>query len=265
MTDHTLLADLQFPESARWRDGRLWLADWMAGRVLAVDPATGAAETKLELRALPLCFDWLPDGRLLVVDGTERRLLRQEPDGTLTTVADLRAVQDSPWNEIAVDARGNAFVNSIGFEFPGGEFRPGVVAVVTPDGQVRRVAEDVAFPNGMVVTAAGELVVGESYGSCLTAFTIEPDGGLTGRRTLARLEGSAPDGLCVDGDAVWFAEVPGRRCVRVTADGAVDRVVEAEDGCFSCVVGDGTLFALTAQYGPRGIAPGTGKVLAISL
>jgi sugar lactone lactonase YvrE len=117
----------------------------------------------------------------------------------------------------------------------------------------------------MVVSPAGELIVGESYASCLTAFTIEPGGGLSGRRTLARVEGSAPDGLCLDGDAVWFAEVPGRRCVRVAPDGTVDRVVDAPDGCFSCVIGDGTLFALTAQWGPRGLGAGTGKVLAITL
>ncbi|GAA2332570.1 SMP-30/gluconolactonase/LRE family protein [Dactylosporangium salmoneum] len=262
MTD-TLLSGLGIPESARWRDGRIWLADWGAGEILAIKPG-GPAEVMARLDALPICFDWLPDGRLLVVDGSGRRLLRQEPGGELTAVADLRAVADAPWNEIAVDARGNAYVNSIGFDFPGEEFRPGLVALVTADGDVRQVAGDLMFPNGMVV-AGGDLVVAESYAGQLTAFTIGPGGELTGRRVLASVPDSAPDGICLDAGFIWYADVPNRRCVRVSPQGAVDRVVETPDGSFSCAVGDGTLFALTAGWGPQGPVPDSGKVLAVPL
>jgi sugar lactone lactonase YvrE len=261
----TLLTGLNIGESPRWHDGRLWLANWGAGEILAVS-ADGAAEVMLRLDALPLCFDWLPDGRLLAVDGTARRLVRQEPDGALTTVADLRDIADAPWNEIAVDARGNAYVNSIGFDFPGGEFRPGVVALVTPDGTATRVAGDVAFPNGMLVTPGGSLVVAESYASRLTAFDIASDGSLTGRRVLAGVPDSAPDGICLDDEGfIWYGDVPGKRCVRVSPQGAVDRVIELEDGCFACAVGGGTLFMLTAQWGPQGAQSRTGKVVTVTL
>ena len=131
-----------------------------------------------------MCIDFLPDGRLLVVDSAQRRLLRREPDGSIVTHADLAPVSQKPWNDIVVDARGNAYVNTIGFDFPGGEPAPGSVVLVTPEGAVRRVAEDLAFPNGMAITADGStLIVAESHGNRLTAYDIGPDGDLaTGAR-----------------------------------------------------------------------------------
>jgi sugar lactone lactonase YvrE len=111
-----------------------------------------------------MCIDFLPDGRLLVVDSAQRRLLRLEPGGSLVTHADLSGVSAKPWNDIVVDDRGNAYVNTIGFDFPGGEFAPGLVVLATPAGNVRQVAGDVAFPNGMAITPeGGTLIVAESY------------------------------------------------------------------------------------------------------
>jgi sugar lactone lactonase YvrE len=77
--------------------------------------------------SFPMCIDFLPDGRLLVVDSAQRLLLRREPDGSLVTHADLSGVSAKPWNDIVADDRGNAYVNTIGFDFPGGEFAPGLV------------------------------------------------------------------------------------------------------------------------------------------
>ena len=145
-------------ESPRWHDGRLWFSDWTGGQIVAVDDA-GRTEVVLEHRSLPLCFDFLPDGRLVLVSNQEGALLTLEPDGTLATYADLTAVSDLGCNDIVVDGRGYAFVNSPHFDFatgpPPGEVQPGRVGVVTPDGVARVVADDLAFPNGMAVTADG--------------------------------------------------------------------------------------------------------------
>lgn len=259
----TLLTGLHIGESPRWHDGRLWLANWGAGEVLAVS-ADGVAEVMLRLDAFPLCFDWLPDGRLVVVDGSARRLLRREPDGSLTTLADLSVLADGPWNEIAVDGRGFVYVNGVGFEFPGGDYAPGVVALVTPDGAARVVAGDVAFPNGMAVSGQ-TLLVAESYAARLTAFDIAADGGLSGRRVWASVPDSAPDGICLDAGFVWYGDVPNRRCVRLSPQGGVDRVIELEHGCFACAVGDGTLFMLTAEWGPSVASERTGRVVTVTL
>jgi sugar lactone lactonase YvrE len=142
-----LLVDgLAFGESPRWHDGRLWFSNWGTGEVRAVD-AEGKSEVMASVppETLPFSIDWLPDGPLLIVAGS--RLLRQE-DGALVEHADLSGVGDL-FNEIVVDQRGYTFVNGGSFDFT----KPGVIAVVTPEGEVRQAAEGIAFGNGMA--AAG--------------------------------------------------------------------------------------------------------------
>jgi len=254
-------------EAPRWHDGRLYFSDWTAGEVVAVDDA-GRTEVVARVRSLPLCSAWLPDGRLLIVSSAEGRLLRREPDGSLVTHAELG---EAGWNDIVVDGRGNAYVNSVGYDMTAGEApRPGHVVLATADGAVRRVAEDLAFPNGMAVTADNAtLVVAESHGERLTAFDVGGDGGLTGRRVFAEL-GEAPDGICVDAEgAVWYATVPGRRCARVADGGRVLASVELDRGGFACVLGGPdrrTLFATVADWRPdlpELVPAGSGQVQAV--
>jgi sugar lactone lactonase YvrE len=172
-----LLEGVVFGESPRWHDGRLWFSDCGANQVIALG-LDGSHEVRVTDPSFPMCIDFPPDGRLLVVDSAKRRLLRCEPNGSLVTHADLSGVSVKPWNEIVVDNQGNAYVNTIGFDFPGGEFRPGLIVVVTPEGDVRQVADNVAFPNGMAITSDGlTLIVAESYGNQITAFDIGVDGG----------------------------------------------------------------------------------------
>jgi sugar lactone lactonase YvrE len=249
----TLVSGIAMGESPRWRDGQVYFCDWIPGTIVRVDPDTGATTVVAEARDMPLCIDWLPNGQLLAVSGRSQQLLRVG-DGTLARHA---ALGPGLWNEIAVDRRGNVFVNDIGFEFPGGEFRPGRVCVLTPGAdQPREVAGGLAFPNGMVVKD-DTLIVAESYAGQLTAFDIAPDGGLGGRRVFAAVEGSAPDGICVDAQgAVWFADVPNQRCVRVAEGGAVLATVDADRGCFSCAVHDDTLYVTANNWGADGATDG---------
>jgi len=258
MSDLRVLMDgIVFGESLRWHDGRLWFADWARRQIIAVD-LDGKSEVMLRAPGddfTPLCLDWLPDGRLLFVSVATRGVVRQEPDGALVTHADLGGACDvQQWNEIAVDHRGNAYVNNIAFDFPGGDFRPGLVAVATPDGAVREVAGGFGFPNGMAVTPDGStLLVAESYAHVLTAFDIMPDGGLTNRRTWAHLgDAAAPDGICLDAEgAVWYGDVPNRHCRRVAEGGDVLETIALDRGCFACALGgdDGrTLFMVAREW-----------------
>jgi sugar lactone lactonase YvrE len=233
-----LMSDLALGESPRWHDGRLWFSDWGTHEVIAVDQA-GSREMIASVPSMPLCLDWLPDGRLLVVSGGEGLLLRRETDGSLVAHADLTSLSAYAWNEIVVDGRGNAYVNCICFDFPAGDFAPGIIAVVAPDGSARQVADGVAFPNGMVVTPDNStLILAESYGGCLTAFDIDADGGLSNRRVWADLDGGAPDGICLDaaGD-VWYGDVPNKRCVHVREGGEVLQRIDLDRGCFACTLG----------------------------
>ena len=233
-----LMAGLVFPESPRWHDDRFWVSDWGAHEVIAFD-LEGKREVVARVASFPMCIDWLPDGRLLVVSAADGRLLRQEADGSFATHADLSGLGKHPWNDIVVDGRGNAYVNNIGFDFAGGEVRPGTVALVTPDGSARQVADGVAFPNGMVVTPDNStLIVAESYGKKLTAFDIAADGGLSNRRLWADLGDGTPDGICLDAEgAIWYADVPNKRCVRVREGGDVLQTVDLDRGCFACMLG----------------------------
>jgi sugar lactone lactonase YvrE len=257
-------------ESPRWHDGRLWFCDWGRREVVAVDQA-GRSERLEGTPVHPWSIAWQDDGSLLFTAAGEAALLRRDAAGALSTVADLAAIGVG-WNEIVTDSRGNTFLDAVGFDLMAGEApRPGLVAVVTPDGTAREVAGDVQFPNGMAVTPDGStLIVAESYGRRLTAFDVADDGGLSGRRTWADLGDGAPDGICVDAEgAVWYADVPNRNCTRVAEGGTILDVVEVDRGCFACMLGgaDGrTLFILAAQWtGPEGMFTGapTGQVLAV--
>ena len=266
---HILMTDIGLGESPRWRDGRLWFADWGAQAVIAVD-LQGRSEIVARSPSAPFSIDWLPDGTLLLLSGGEGRLLRQEPDGSFAVHADLTGLSAKPWNELVVDGRGAAYVNTIGFDFPDGEFAPGSVAVVAPDGSARQVADDVAFPNGMAVTPDNAtLILAESYANQVTTFDIAPDGSLENRRVWSALDGY-PDGICLDADgAVWYADVPNQRCVRVRQGGEVLQEIELDRGAFACMLGRDdrqTLFILAASWGDESTAEqaSTGQLLTVA-
>ncbi len=264
------MSGISFGESPRWHDGRLWFSDWGAEELLAVD-LDGHSELIVRVPSFPFCFDWRPDGRLLIVSARARALLTIGPDGALETHADLSVLSDRPPNnEIVVDGRGNAYVNGGGFDLGAGEeFKPGTVALLTTDGALRQVANDLAFPNGMAVSPDNStLIVAESYGRCLTAFDIATDGSLSGRRIWADLGDGVPDGICLDAEgAVWYGDVPNRCCVRVREGGEVLETISLDRGCFACMLGgeDGrTLFLIAREWhGPANMAggSGTGQVL----
>ena len=258
----TLLTGLAMGESPRWHGNRLWFSDWGAQEILAVD-LDGRSEVIVRVPfGLPFCIDWLPDGRLLIVSGREGLLLRRERDGSLVTHADLRGLSDKGWNEIVVDGRGNAYID-------GG---PGI-ALLTPDGAVRQVADSIAFPNGMAVMPDNStLIIAESHGKRLTAFDIAGDGSLANRRVWADLGNGVPDGICIDAHkAIWYADVPNKRCVRVREGGEVLQTINLDRGCFACMlggVGNRTLFLIATEWrGMENIAEvaraRTGQVLTV--
>jgi sugar lactone lactonase YvrE len=271
---HILMNGIEFGESPRWHEDRLWFSDWAAQEIIAVDQQ-GAWEVMIRVSfpSIPMCIDWLPDGRgPLVVAPSDGLLLRWEPDGSLVTHADPSALSDAGWNEIVVDGRGNIYVNGPGFDLMAGEeFAPGIIALVTPDGEARQVADGIAFPNGMVVTPDNStLIVAESYGKQLTAFDIAADGGLSNRRVWADLGGGVPDGICLDAEgAVWYADVPNECCVRVREGGEVLHRIDLDRGCFACMLGGAdnrTLFMIATEWrGPESMSDGsrTGQVLTI--
>jgi sugar lactone lactonase YvrE len=245
-----LIDGLRFPEGPRWHDGRLWFSDMHSQQVLAVD-LDGSMETIATVPQDPSGLGWLPDGRLLVVSMRDRRLLRLDPGG-LVEVADLSAVAPFHCNDMVVDARGRAYVGNFGFDLQGGE-QPlaTTLALVDPDGRVRVAADSLRFPNGTVITPDGRtLIVGESFGACLTAFDIAEDGSLGGRREWARMTGAVPDGICLDAEgAIWVASPVGGGVLRLLEGGEITHRVEVEHEAYACMLGGPerrTLFICTS-------------------
>ena len=248
----TLVTGLVVGESPRWHDGRLWYANWGAQEIRTVDDSGIGEVIAVGPKPVGYCIDWLPDGALIVTG--EDSLLRRAADGSFTTHADLSALGEG-WNEVTVDGRGNIYVNSVGFRFGQEDFRPGTIAVVRPDGTATQVADNIAFPNGMVITPDNStLVIAESWANKLSAFDIESDGTLSNRRVWAEV---SADGICLDAEgAIWCSGVSGNRpeCLRVREGGEVLEQVTLDRACFACMLGgeDGrTLFLMTAEW--RGV------------
>ena len=274
-----LLTGLVFGESPRWHDQRLWCVDMGAHEVIAAD-LEGNSEVIVRVPTGLSAIDWLPDGRMLIAPWSGRHLLRQEPDGSLVTHADLTSLSEYPWNDMVVDGRGNAYIGNLGWNFPNGEFHPGILALVSPDGTARQVADDLYFPNGVVVTPDNStLIIAELRGRRLTAFDINPDGSLSNRRVWADLAGTIPDGICLDAEnTIWYASLalqPGQGPVRVREGGQVVQAIDGIEGgvCIACMLGGTngrTLFLMVNRPGPPDVtqwgtsdAPRAGRVLTI--
>ena len=273
MADQTksLLENLTFPEGPRWHEGRLYFSDFYAHEVVAVDMA-GQRETIVEVPGQPSGLGWTPDGRLLVVSMTDRRLLRLDPGG-LVEVADLSALANYHCNDMVVDEQGGAYVGNFGFNsHDGSEFKAADLIRVDPDGSVSVAAAGLAFPNGSVITPdGGTLIVGETRGNILSAWNRAPNGTLSNRRVWADLGAGFPDGICLDAEgAVWVADPRNKETIRVLEGGEVtDRISTGEMGSFACMLGGEdrrTLFICTClQSGPDTAALRSGRIETVEV
>lgn len=239
----TLISRLGYGESPRWHDGKLWFCNWTMQEIVAID-SRGKIETTIPLpfTSFPFSIDWLPNGQLIIVSASDQPLMRMEANGTLVPHADLSSLQVKTWNEIVIDNKGNIYING-----------DDIIALVAADGFVKKVADKISFPNGMLLTHDNStLVIAESHGKCLTAFDINDDGSLATRRIWADLGDGVPDGICLDEEgAIWYADVPNKRCVRVREGGEVLQVVQLDKGCFACALGGTdkkTLFIMVAEW-----------------
>jgi sugar lactone lactonase YvrE len=257
-----LAGGVYFGEGPRWHDGRLWFSDFYAHAVKSVSLA-GDVRTEVEIDDQPSGLGWAPDGSLLIVSMTKRRVLRRAPDGAISVHADLGHVATFHCNDMVVDSQGGAYVGNFGFDLDAAIHARGVpdvlanhptakLAYVAPDGQVRIAAEDMHFPNGPVITPDGKtLIVGETLAAALTAFDIGPNGDLSNRRVWAPLTPAVPDGICLDAEGcIWVANPIAPQCLRVAEGGEVKEVIDTAAPCYACMLGgdDGkTLFMLTAS------------------
>jgi sugar lactone lactonase YvrE len=251
MSDWTLLVDgIDFAEGPRWHDGALWYSDFYQRTIARVTPDGERTVVYSGLDDQPSGLGWLPDGRLLVVFMTTRRVMRDDGDGALVEHADLSAVAAWHCNDMVVAADGTAYVGNFGFDLAAGAtFATADLALVRPDGTVEVAAPAMAFPNGSVITPDGStLIVGQSFGGYYVAFTIGDDGSLTDRRQWADIPGTAPDGCALDAaGGIWFSDALGSQVIRVEQGGNVTDRVPTPMPTYACMLDDnGTLYAMCA-------------------
>jgi sugar lactone lactonase YvrE len=253
MQRQVLVEGRAFLEGPRWRDDRLWFSDVPAGEVLTTD-MEGRCECVAAIDGAPSGLGWLPDGTLLVARGVPAAVLAVSAAGSVRQYADLSGIATFPLNDMVVDTSGRVWVGTCDIA---GIPEPSLSQLlhIDEDGSVSVVDDVMRFPNGSVLTPdGGTLIVAETFGSGLTAFSIDAEGRATGKRDWARVPGSFPDGICLDAEgAVWFADAIGRAAVRVREGGEVVDRVEVDQDCFACTLGgqDGrTLFLLLGEFGP---------------
>ncbi len=271
-----LTEGLYFGEGPRWHNGRLWFSDFYAHAVKSVG-SDGVQRIELELDDQPSGLGWLPDGRLLVVSMAELKVLRQDSDG-LKVHADLSELSVHLCNDMVVDNTGRAWVGNFGFDLDALVEEKGVDAAlmdhpstnlvrVDPNGSVHLASSEMHFPNGMVISPDGKiLIVAETLSMCLTAFDIGADGSLSNRRIWAAVGMRAPDGIALDADGhVWVANAIDSECVLVAEGGEILQTVETSQPCYACMLGgdDGrTLYLMTAQSSDKNeaLASPAGKI-----
>jgi sugar lactone lactonase YvrE len=271
----TTVADgFHFLEAPRWHDGRLWFSDFYGYLVRSMREDGSDIREEASVPGQPSGLGWLPDGRLLVVSMVDRKVLRREPDGTMSVHADLSGHATGHTNDMVVDAHGRAYVGNFGFDLMAGDpIETAALHRVDPDGTVTEVADDLWFPNGCVITAGGVLVVVETFGNRVTAFDVTDGGDLVNRRVWAEFGPLptdrgvaeslaqvtvAPDGACLDAEGgLWIADAIGDRLIRVVEGGTITEVVDPGSPVYACGLGGSTgttLFACAApdfHAGPR--------------
>lgn len=255
-TGQVLATGIRFGEGPRWHKCELWFSDMHAQRVMRM-AADGEVRQVITVPQNPSGLGWLPDGRLLVVSMLDRRILCWD-GAALSQHADLSALASHPCNDMVVDSLGRAYVGHFGFDKWGGAaLASASLLCVEPGGNVREVATELSFPNGLVISPDGQtLIVAESYGGRLTAFRREKNGDLSGRRLWADMpEMAVPDGICLDTDGgIWVALPRSKQCIRVREGGEVTHRIVLEQGAFACMLGGGhgkTLYVMTAASSDR--------------
>lgn len=273
----TVIEGIDFGEGPRWHDGRLWFSDFFQQTISSVEihsDGSGTRHVELEYDGRPSGLGWLPDGRLLFVSMLDRKVMRQEADGSVVVHADLSSVAGGHCNDMVVSSTGIAYVGNFGFDMDAGEsVATTTLAIVFPDGRVVADDHELLFPNGSVLTdSESTLMVGESFGGQFTAFTVDDDGLLTEPRIWATVEGTAPDGCTLDEDgAIWFSDAVGKQIVRVVGSGDIDDLstirIGTPNNTYACMLGgdDGrTLFVLLCEDANPDVAAGsaTGSIIS---
>ncbi len=250
-----LIEGLIFPEGPRWHNHQFYFSDMNDGKVICAD-LSGNTRTLIDMPGPCSGLGWRPDGTLLVVSMLDRCLMSWD-GAQLHLVCDLYDLATYHCNDMVVDALGRAYIGNFGFDLNSGQpLKTAEIIMVTPDGNARVVADGLRFPNGTVITPDQQtLIVGQTFGKCLTSFDIQPDGSLENQREWAPLPGIYPDGICLDTqNGIWVACPRTATVYRVEQGGKITHSIKVKTNAYACMLGGEdrrTLFIATSGTSHR--------------
>lgn len=262
---------VDFGEGPRWHDERLWFSDFYRQGIFSI--GDDGERRELAVDDQPSGLGWMPDGTLLYVSMTAKRVMAVSPGGEPVVHADLSQIATHFCNDMVVSVAGHAYVGNFGFDLENqAPFETAHLAHIAPDGAVRRVEHPLAFPNGSVITPDGStLIVGETFGGQYTAFELDGDGHPVNPRVWAAVPGASPDGCALDADgAIWMSDFVGQRFARVHEGGEVSAEIPVDGSAVACMLGgpDGrTLYGFVSPGSHPDEVAGKGltKIVAVEV
>ena len=226
-----LATDFVFTEGPLWHPDGHWLfVDVRRSLMFRVTPS-GELETFREDTngANGLTFDL--QGRLIMCEGDGRKISRQEPDGSMTTLTETSEGKrlNRP-NDLVTRSDGSVY-----FTNPGNRIDPSVREIdfsgvhrIAPDGSVTAVTGELIFPNGLALSPDESILYvaitrrddgciqekergEECTHQVIRAFDVASDGSLSNERVFANLfsaHDGVPDGMKVDTEGRVYCTGP---------------------------------------------------------
>lgn len=209
--------------------GCLWMTDCRHGRIMAIDPESGA--TRHWQLPAPLGSFALNGGDEIVAALKETFVLFSTADNTMRTLARIG------------DSHPNLRLND-GVPLPDGSFVAGTMHIYREEGEaplgglyrldtrgrLTRIARDLGVVNGPGLDPSGSYFhVCDSSQRKVFRFRIDSDGGLLAREVFVCTDalGSAPDGCCFDAEGgLWTALVHAGAIARFDPQGRLDLRIE---------------------------------------
>lgn len=229
------------PESPRWYKGELWLTDIFAGQVHRF--VEGLPQTVRCFEGdSPSGLGFLPNGTPLVVSMQRKQILALDSAGDRIHADVTHLNPAARLNDMVVDPlTGRSFVDLTvkSLDPNSREDNGDAILLVEPNGDTKIAATGLLSPNGLALTEdGGMLIVAETRGRRITAFTVNRNGALTHRRVIAQLTGR-PDGICLDeAGNIWIGCLDECRFLRIDANGNINGELSTGDSwAIACVLG----------------------------
>ena len=252
---HDFLADgLIFGESPRFHNGKLYLSDMLGKKIYTIDELS-KKEILTEVEQQPNGLGFMKDGSLVYTSMINTRVYRYN-NGKSELFADLAPVMTGLCGDMVIDSQDRVYVDDTGRRLNN---PPGIghIVMIDTDGTIKIVADDLHFPNGLVIDSTGKtLYAVSSRSKCLNAFEISCSGELINRREVWNLSSFSDstgmntiDGICIDGeDGIWLSLLDHEMFARRDTKGNITDIVKVDGHATACALGgkDGrTLYLVT--------------------